>query len=84
MKPSTTKRKQASRTVAAKEAESVTAIQHSELPGPSVQPDALDDVVTEPQEGSGDHVEVETVEDPEDGRSGGQTGRKRGTGSRKR
>lgn len=84
VKPNTTKRKRASKTLAAKEAESVPITQHSELPGPSVQPKAVDDVVTEPQKGSGDHVEVETGEEPEESRSGAQTKRTKGTSCRKR
>ncbi|XP_028456671.1 mucin-5AC-like [Perca flavescens] len=93
VKPNTTKRKQASKTLAAKEAESITiqtnTTQHSELPGLSVQPNVFDDDVTEPQKGSDDHVDVkkETLtggEDPEDSSSGGQTTRTRRASSRNR
>ncbi|XP_029300318.1 LOW QUALITY PROTEIN: transcription factor TFIIIB component B'' homolog [Cottoperca gobio] len=63
VKPNITKRKQASKTLAAKKAESISiqtnTPQLSELPGPSVPSKAFDDVVTEPQKGSGHHVDVE-------------------------
>ncbi|XP_031716206.1 transcription factor TFIIIB component B'' homolog isoform X2 [Anarrhichthys ocellatus] len=80
VKPKTSKRKQASKTL---------ATEHSELPGPSLQPEACDDVVTEPQKGSGDHVDVEKEtltggDHPEDSSSGAQTTRTRVTGSRNR
>ncbi|XP_028456670.1 transcription factor TFIIIB component B'' homolog [Perca flavescens] len=93
VKPNTTKRKQASKTLAAKEAESITiqtnTTQHSELPGLSVQPNVFDDDVTESQKGSDDHVDVkkETLtggEDPEDSSSGAQTTRTRRASSRNR
>ncbi|XP_075938415.1 uncharacterized protein LOC142938781 isoform X2 [Anarhichas minor] len=80
VKPKTSKRKQASKTL---------ATEHSELPGPSLQPEACDDVVTEPQKGSGDHVDVEKEtltggDHPEDSSSGAQTTRTRVTRSRNR
>ncbi|XP_035847244.1 transcription factor TFIIIB component B'' homolog [Sander lucioperca] len=93
VKPNTTKRKQASKTLAAKEEESIPIekkkTQHSELPGPSVQPTVFDDDVTEPQKGSDDHVDVEKEtltggEDPEDSSSGAQTTRTRQASSRNR
>ncbi|KAK9532322.1 hypothetical protein VZT92_009711 [Zoarces viviparus] len=76
VKPKTSKRKQASKTL---------ATEHSELPGPSLQPKACDDV-TEPQKGSGDHVDVEKEtltggDHPEDSSSGAQTPRTRVTRS---
>ena len=79
VKPSTTRTKQASKTSAAKEAELISiqenTIQDSEVPGPSVQPEAFDakaskEVVTEPQKGSSDHVDIEKT--PEDSSSGAQ------------
>ncbi|XP_062290751.1 transcription factor TFIIIB component B'' homolog isoform X1 [Scomber scombrus] len=93
VKPSTTRTKHASKTSAAKEAELIpiqeNTIQDSEVPGPSVQPEAFDakaseEVVTEPQKGNSDHVdtEKETVgKTPEDSSSGAQA---RGTSSRTR
>ncbi|XP_078128107.1 uncharacterized protein LOC144531719 [Sander vitreus] len=93
VKPNTTKRKQTSKTLAAKEEESIlietNTTQHSELPGPSVQPTVFDDDVTEPQKGSDDHVDVEKEtltggEDPEDSSSGAQTTRTRRASSRNR
>ncbi|KAM6901339.1 uncharacterized protein PEZ65_019473 isoform 2-T2 [Lycodopsis pacificus] len=77
VKPKTSKRKQASKTL---------ATEHSELPGPSLQPEACDEVVAEPQKGSGDHVDVETEtltggDHPEDSSSGAQTTRTRVTRS---
>ncbi|XP_037608809.1 transcription factor TFIIIB component B'' homolog isoform X2 [Sebastes umbrosus] len=93
VKPNITKRKQASKTLAAKEAESITiqtdTTQHPELPGPSVQSKACDDVVTEPQTGSGDHADVEKEtravrEDPEGSSSGAQTTRTRATSIQQR
>ncbi|XP_059213865.1 transcription factor TFIIIB component B'' homolog [Centropristis striata] len=92
VKPNSTKRKQASKTLPAKEAESVPiqthTTQHSELPGSSVQPKVFD-VVTEPQKGSGDHVEVEREtltggEDPGESSSGAQTTLTKGTSRRNR
>ncbi|XP_053195480.1 transcription factor TFIIIB component B'' homolog [Scomber japonicus] len=88
VKPSTTRTKQASKTSAAKEAELIpiqeNTIQDSEVPGPSVQPEAFDakaskEVVTEPQKGSSDHVDIEKT--PEDSSSGAQA---RGTSSQTR
>ncbi|XP_039635742.1 mucin-4 isoform X7 [Perca fluviatilis] len=93
VKPNTTKRKQACKTLAAKEAESMpiqtNTTQHSELPGPSVQPNVFDDDVTEPQKGSDGHVDFkkETLtggEDPEDSSLGTQTTRTRRASSRNR
>ncbi|XP_039635737.1 mucin-5AC isoform X3 [Perca fluviatilis] len=93
VKPNTTKRKQACKTLAAKEAESIpiqtNTTQHSELPGPSEQPNIFDDDVTEPQKGSDGHVDVkkETLtggEDPEDSSLGTQTTRTRWASSRNR
>ncbi|XP_074472931.1 uncharacterized protein LOC141756873 isoform X2 [Sebastes fasciatus] len=93
VKPNITKRKQASKTLAAKEAESITiqtdTTQPPELPGPSVQSKACDDVVTEPQTGSGDHIDVEKEtravrEDPEGSSSGAQTTRTRATSIQQR
>lgn len=87
VKPSTMRKKQASKTLAAKEAESIqtNATQESELPGPSVQPKAFD--LT--QKGSGDHVDIEKgtlggVKDPEDSSSGAQTTQTRATSRRNR
>ncbi|KAM9338709.1 uncharacterized protein ABDE67_018246 [Symphorus nematophorus] len=79
VKPEMQKRKQASKTLATKEVE---FIQDSELPGPFVQPEASDEVITEPQKGSGDHVDTEKevltgVKDSEDTSSGAQTKRTR-------
>ncbi|KAK1884579.1 Transcription factor TFIIIB component B'' like [Dissostichus eleginoides] len=88
VKPKTTKRKQTSKTAAAKKAESppiqTDTTEQLELPGPSVQPEASDD--TEPQRGRADHVEVEKetltdVVDPEGTSSGAKTTR---TSSRNR
>lgn len=61
----------------AKETESVPT-QITEDLGPSVEPKALDDVVTESKRGSGDHVNISTETlvggtDPEDGSSVTQT-----------
>lgn len=63
VKPRTTRTKQASKTLAAKEAE-LSTIQDSEVPGSSAQPEAFDvkaaeEVNNEPQEGSSDHVDAE-------------------------
>ncbi|XP_033502895.2 uncharacterized protein LOC117269742 isoform X2 [Epinephelus lanceolatus] len=89
----TTKRKEASKALAAKEAEPIpiqtNTTLHSELLGPSVQPKALDDIVTEQQKGSGDHVhaEKETLtggEDPENTSSGALIKRTRGATGRNR
>ncbi|KAI4816213.1 hypothetical protein KUCAC02_008548 [Chaenocephalus aceratus] len=88
VKPKMTKRKQTSKTAAAKKAESLPiqtdTTEQLELPGPSVQPEASDD--TEPQRGRADHVEVEKetltdVVDPEGTSSGAKTTR---TSSRNR
>ncbi|XP_049909320.1 transcription factor TFIIIB component B'' homolog isoform X4 [Epinephelus moara] len=93
VEPNATKRKEASKALAAKEAEPIpiqtNTTLHSELPGPSVQPKAFDDIVTEQQKGSGDHVhaEKETLtggEDPENSSSGALTKRTRGTTGRNR
>lgn len=95
VKPNTLTKKQASETLVAKEAESspiqTYTTQDSELPGPSVQPIAFDDndVVTEPQKGSGDDVviEEETVtggKNSEDSISGAETTQSRGTRRRNR
>ncbi|XP_049460193.1 transcription factor TFIIIB component B'' homolog isoform X3 [Epinephelus fuscoguttatus] len=93
VEPNTTKRKEASKALAAKEAEPIpiqtNTTLHSELPGPSVQPKAFDDIVTEQQKGSGDHVhaEKETLtggEDPENSSSGALIKRTRGTTGRNR
>lgn len=85
VKPNTPTKRRASKTPAAKEAESTpsqtNAIQDSELPGPSVQPKASDEVVTEPQKGSGDHGDVENetlTGGKEDSISGAQTTQRRG------
>lgn len=87
VKPNTTRKKQASKTLAAKEAESIqtNTTQDSELPGPSVQPKAFD----EPQKESGDHVDIEKEtlgggKDPEDSSSGTKTTQTKGTSSRNR
>ncbi|XP_068562678.1 transcription factor TFIIIB component B'' homolog isoform X2 [Cebidichthys violaceus] len=79
VKPKTSKRKQASETLAA---------EHSELPGPSLQPQAFDDV-TEPQKGSGGHADVEEEtltggDHPEESSSGAPTTRTRVTRGRNR
>ncbi|KAK5879287.1 hypothetical protein CesoFtcFv8_024605 [Champsocephalus esox] len=88
VKPKMTKRKQTSKTAAAKKAESLPiqtdTTEQLEPPGPSVQPEASDD--TEPQRGRADHVEVEKetltdVVDPEGTSSGAKTTR---TSSRNR
>ncbi|XP_034752722.1 transcription factor TFIIIB component B'' homolog isoform X2 [Etheostoma cragini] len=93
VKPNTTKRKQASKTLTAKEAESIPIhpkpAGHSRLPGSSVQPKDVDDDVTEPQKGSDDHMDVEKEtltggKDPEDSSSGAQTTRTRRASSRNR
>ncbi|XP_044189507.1 transcription factor TFIIIB component B'' homolog isoform X1 [Thunnus albacares] len=93
VKPSTTRKKQDSKTLAAKEAELIpiqaNTPEDSELSGPSVQPEAFDatareEVVTEPQKGSSDHVDTEKEtggKNPEDSSSGAQA---RGTSSRNR
>ncbi len=87
VKPNTTRKKQTSKTLAAKEAESIqtNTTQDSELPGPSVQPKAFD----EPQKGSGDHVDIEKEilgggKDPDASSSGSQSAQTRGTTSRNR
>ncbi|XP_051268098.1 transcription factor TFIIIB component B'' homolog isoform X2 [Dicentrarchus labrax] len=87
-KPKTQKKKQASKTLTAKEAEPIST-QESECPGPSVQPKDFDEVVTEPQKGSGDRedTEKETLmsgNEVEDRSSGAQTTQTRGTRSRNR
>ncbi|XP_033951477.1 transcription factor TFIIIB component B'' homolog isoform X2 [Pseudochaenichthys georgianus] len=88
VKPKMTKRKQTSKTAAAKKAEflpiQTDTTEQLELPGPSVQPEASDD--TESQRGRADHVEVEKetltdVVDPEGTSSGAKTTR---TSSRNR
>ncbi|XP_070780752.1 transcription factor TFIIIB component B'' homolog [Enoplosus armatus] len=88
VKPNAPRKKQASKALAAKEAESIpiqtNTTQDSELPGPSAQPRAFDAVSTGPQEGSGDHVDIEKKtlgggKDPEDSSSGTQTAQTRGT-----
>ncbi|XP_032395394.1 transcription factor TFIIIB component B'' homolog isoform X2 [Etheostoma spectabile] len=84
VKPNTTKRKQAMKTLTAKEAELIPIhpkpTGHSGLAGLTVQPKVFDDNVTEPQKGSDDHMDVEKEtltggEDPEDSSSGAQTTR---------
>ncbi|XP_042364774.1 transcription factor TFIIIB component B'' homolog [Plectropomus leopardus] len=93
VKPNKAEREQASKTLAAKEAEPIpiqtNTTQLSELPGPSVQPKTFDDIDTEQQKGSGDHVDAEketqtSGEDPEDSSSGETNKRRRGTSSRNR
>lgn len=86
-KPKTPRKKQASKTLAAKETES-TPTHVSELPGPSVEPKTLDEVVTESKKGSGDHADIkkeiwkEGWKDPEDS-AGAQTTQTRRTSSRR-
>ncbi|KAI3362129.1 hypothetical protein L3Q82_012452, partial [Scortum barcoo] len=82
VKPNTARKKEASKTLSAKDAESVqtNTSQDSELPGTSAQPKASD----EPQKGSSDNVDIEkeTLEDgkdPDDGSSGAQTTQTRET-----
>ncbi|XP_035523717.1 transcription factor TFIIIB component B'' homolog isoform X2 [Morone saxatilis] len=87
-KPKTQRKKQASKTLTAKEAEPICT-QDSERPGPSVQPKDFDEVVTEPQKGSDDRedTEKETLtsgNEVEDHSSGAQTTQTRGTRSRNR
>ncbi|KAM7392530.1 hypothetical protein PAMA_007581 [Pampus argenteus] len=93
VKPSITRKEQASKTFATEEAELIpiraNATQDSEVPGPSAQLESSDtkageEVVTDPQKGSGDHVnaEKETVgKNPEDSGTGAQD---RATSSRNR
>ncbi|KAG8010547.1 Transcription factor TFIIIB component B''-like protein, partial [Nibea albiflora] len=83
VKPKTQRKKQAS-----KEAESTPA-QDSELPGPSEEPEVMEELSTEPQKESGDRVDLEKEiptggKDPEDSSSGAQTTGRRGTSSRNR
>ncbi|XP_044029871.1 transcription factor TFIIIB component B'' homolog isoform X3 [Siniperca chuatsi] len=91
VKPNTTRKKQARETLAAREAESIpiqtNTTQDLELPGPSVQSEAVDEVVTEPQKQS-DHVDTEketltSGKHPEDSSTGAQTKQTRGASSRK-
>ncbi|KAM7368719.1 hypothetical protein PAMP_013031 [Pampus punctatissimus] len=93
VKPSITRKEQASKTLATKEAELIpiqaNTTQDSECPGPSVQPEssktkAGEEVVTDPQKGSDDNIdtEKETVrKNPEDSGTGAQD---RATSSRNR
>lgn len=87
-KSKTPRKKQASKTLAAKETESIPT-HVSELPGPSVEPKTLDEVVTESKKGSGDHADIkkktwkEGEKDPEDSNAGAQTTQTRRTSSRR-
>nr|XP_046230918.1 transcription factor TFIIIB component B'' homolog isoform X2 [Scatophagus argus] len=88
VKPKFPRKNQASKTLAAKEAEFFST-QGSELPGPSVQPKAMDEVVSDPQKEGGDHVDVEkqvltSGKEPEDSSSEAQTAQTRRTSSRNR
>lgn len=79
VKPKTPRKKQATKTLAAKETESIPT-QISELPGPSLEPKSLDEVLPESKKGSGDHVDIkkETLmdgKDPADSSFGAQTRR---------
>lgn len=76
-KPKTSRKKQAPKTLAAKETES-TPTQISELPGTSLEPKSLDGVLPHSKKGSGDHVDIKKgipmeVEDPADHNIGAQT-----------
>ncbi|XP_038589444.1 transcription factor TFIIIB component B'' homolog isoform X2 [Micropterus salmoides] len=89
--PNTTTRMRASKTLAAKESIPVQAntTQDSELPGPSVQPKAINELITEPQKRSCEHTDIEKEtlidgKDHENSSSGAQTAQTRRTSSRNR
>uniref|UniRef100_UPI0037E7F656 transcription factor TFIIIB component B'' homolog n=1 Tax=Semicossyphus pulcher TaxID=241346 RepID=UPI0037E7F656 len=85
VEPKTSRKKQASKTVAAKEEESIpietNTTQESELPGLSVQLREVGEVVTEQQKKGGRHKNI--AKDPEDSSSGAQPTQTRGTRNRK-
>ncbi|XP_045922961.1 transcription factor TFIIIB component B'' homolog isoform X2 [Micropterus dolomieu] len=87
----TTTTMRASKTLAAKESIPVQAntTQDSELAGPSVQPKAINELITEPQKRSCEHIDIEKEtlidgKDHENSSSGAQTAQTRRTSSRNR